>query len=64
MCSSDLTLHAVVEDAEAASAAVGDFLAGRGLAATAVTRVRPSMEDVFVSLVELEDRRSREGAPA
>ena len=58
------TLHAVVEDAEAASAAVGDFLAGRGLAATAVTRVRPSMEDVFVSLVELEDRRSREGAPA
>jgi len=60
----DDTLHAVVEDAEAASAAVGDFLAGRGLAATAVTRVRPSMEDVFVSLVELEDRRSREGAPA
>ncbi|OZA28836.1 MAG: multidrug ABC transporter ATP-binding protein [Hydrogenophilales bacterium 17-64-11] len=57
------TLHAVVEDAEAASAAVSDFLAGRGLAATAITRVSPSMEDVFVSLVELEDRRSMEGAP-
>ncbi|OJW81249.1 ABC transporter ATP-binding protein [Thiobacillus sp. 65-1402] len=57
------TLHAVVEDAEAASAAVGDFLAGRGLATTGITQVRPSMEDVFVSLVELEDRRSMEGAP-
>ncbi|WP_018076769.1 ABC transporter ATP-binding protein [Thiobacillus denitrificans] len=56
------TLHAVVEDAGAATTAVGDFLAGRGLAATGITQVRPSMEDVFVSLVELEDRRSTEGA--
>ncbi len=56
------TLHAVVEDAGAASAAVGDFLAGRGLAATAIIQVRPSMEDVFVSLVELEDRKITEGA--
>lgn len=56
------TLHAVVDDAGAASAAVSDFLAGRGLATTGITQVRPSMEDVFVSLVELEDRRSMEGA--
>ncbi|WP_296753792.1 ABC transporter ATP-binding protein [Thiobacillus sp.] len=57
------TLHAVVDDADAATAAVGDFLAGRGLATSGIVQVRPSMEDVFVSLVELEDRRSMEGAP-
>lgn len=57
------TLHAVVDDADAATAAVGDFLAGRGLATSGISQVRPSMEDVFVSLVELEDRRSTEGAP-
>lgn len=56
------TLHAVVDDAGAAIAAVGDFLAGRTLAMTAITQVRPSMEDVFVSLVELEDRKSTQGA--
>ncbi len=55
------TLHAVVDDADAATAAVGDFLAGRGLATTGISQVRPSMEDVFVSLVELEDRRSSGG---
>lgn len=57
------TLHAVVDDADAATAAVGDFLAERGLATSAIVQVRPSMEDVFVSLVELEDRKSAEGAP-
>ena len=56
------TLHAVVEDAEAATAAVGNFLAEHGLASTGIVQVRPSMEDVFVSLVELEDRKSTEGA--
>lgn len=55
------TLHAVVDDADAATAAVGDFLAGRGLATSGIVQVRPSMEDVFVSLVELEDRRSSGG---
>src|SRR5574340_5891 len=54
-------LHAVVEDAGASTAAVGDFLAERGLPATAIAQVRPSMEDVFVSLIELEDRKSAEG---
>lgn len=55
------TLHAVVEDADASIVAVGDFLAGRGLVSAGITQVRPSMEDVFVSLVELEDRKSTEG---
>ncbi|HUW26376.1 MAG TPA: ABC transporter ATP-binding protein [Gallionella sp.] len=56
------TLHAVVEDADAATVAVGDFLTEHGLASTGIVQVRPSMEDVFVSLVELEDRKSAEGA--
>lgn len=57
------TLHAVVDDANAAITTVGDFLAEHGLVSTGIVQVRPSMEDVFVSLVELEDRKSAEGAP-
>lgn len=55
------TLHAVVEDADTAIKTVGDFLAGRELVSAGIVQVRPSMEDVFVSLVELEDRKSTEG---
>ncbi len=56
------TLHAVVGDAEADGAAVAEFLAGHGFAAQDIARVLPSMEDVFVSLIELEDRREQESA--
>ena len=55
-------LHAVVDDAEAAAGAVGTFLAGRGLAVERIAAVLPSMEDVFVSLIELEDRRREQEA--
>ena len=51
------TLHAVVGDADEASAAIRDFLAEQGLAMEKIAPVAPSMEDVFVSLVELEDRQ-------
>ena len=54
------TLHAVVGDAAADGAAVGEFLARQGFAAQGITQVLPSMEDVFVSLIELEDRREQE----
>ena len=56
------TLHAVVGDAAADGAAVGAFLAERGFVAQGITQVLPSMEDVFVSLIELEDRREQEKA--
>lgn len=56
------TLHAVVGDAAADGAAVGTFLAERGFVAQGITQVLPSMEDVFVSLIELEDRREQEKA--
>lgn len=56
-------LHAVVDDADKASAAIRDFLTAQGLAVEEIITVVPSMEDVFVSLIELEDRqREKEGA--
>jgi len=53
-------LHAVVDDAAAATDAVGAFLAERGLRVHGIGAVPPSMEDVFVSLIELEDRRDEQ----
>ena len=53
-------LHAVVDDAAAATDAVGAFLAERGLRLHGIGAVPPSMEDVFVSLIELEDRRDEQ----
>jgi ABC-2 type transport system ATP-binding protein len=54
-------LHAVVGDAAKAGAAIRDFLAAQGLAVEEIIPVVPSMEDVFVSLIELEDRQREEG---
>ena len=47
-------VHVIVEDAAAARAALPGFLATRGLPVSAITPVRPSLEDVFVSLVKRE----------
>jgi ABC-2 type transport system ATP-binding protein len=47
-------VHVVVEDAQAATAALPAFLAARGLACERIVPVRPSLEDVFVSLVRRE----------
>ena len=52
------TLHAVVADARTAGPAVRDFLRGAGFAVEAVSAILPSLEDVFVSLIEDEDRRA------
>jgi ABC-2 type transport system ATP-binding protein len=48
------TVHVVVEDAAAATAALPAFLAAGGVACHGVIVVRPSLEDVFVSLVRRE----------
>jgi len=58
------TLHAVVGEAAAGAPAVARFLNEQGFAVEAVHRVRPSLEDVFVSLIELEDRQNPPGAQA
>ncbi len=47
-------LHVVVQDVEAARAFLPPFLAARGLTTGAMQLVRPSLEDVFVSLVRRE----------
>jgi len=44
----------VVEDEAAAKASLPAFLASRNLAPLGITTVRPSLEDVFVSLVRRE----------
>jgi ABC-2 type transport system ATP-binding protein len=56
-------LHAVVEDADRAGAAIRAELERLGTAAERVTPVPPGIEDVFVSLIEAADRRrEQEGA--
>jgi ABC-2 type transport system ATP-binding protein len=47
-------LHVMVADAAAATSALPAFLAARGIAVHDVAHVRPSLEDVFVSLVRRE----------
>ena len=47
-------VHVVVEDAGAATRAIPEFLASRGIASEPPVPVRPSLEDVFVSLVRRE----------
>ena len=49
-------LHAVVADAEAARASVESLLSRQGFRVEAVERIPPSLEDVFVSLIEARDR--------
>ena len=43
-------LHLVVEDAAVAGSRVRDYLVERGIAVTRMEQIRPSLEDVFVSL--------------
>ena len=47
-------VHVVVEDGSAALAALPAFLADRSIACSSIEPVRPSLEDVFVSLVRHE----------
>jgi len=54
-------LHAVAPDADAATAAIRAALAAAPLAVTRIERIVPTLEDVFVSLIEQRDRAA--GAP-
>jgi ABC-2 type transport system ATP-binding protein len=49
-------LHVVAEDGEAAAVAVHSFLQARGYQVARVEKIVPSLEDVFVSLIEARDR--------
>ena len=49
-------LHLTVDDAGPAMAGIRAFLDRRGVAGATVTPIVPTMEDVFVALIEKEDR--------
>jgi len=52
-------LHVVATDAETAAAAIGRSLPEAGFALERVEKIAPSMEDVFVSLIEARDRQGQ-----
>jgi ABC-2 type transport system ATP-binding protein len=54
------TVHAVVEGADEAIPRFRAALEGAGFVAARIERIPPSLEDVFVSLVEERDRREEE----
>jgi ABC-2 type transport system ATP-binding protein len=49
-------LHVVADNAEAAAVDIARLLATEGYANARVERIVPSLEDVFVSLIEARDR--------
>ena len=49
-------LHAVAADAAAAEAAIRAALPARGFRLDRIERITPTLEDVFVSLIEARDR--------
>jgi ABC-2 type transport system ATP-binding protein len=55
-------LHVVVADAATDLAAVRDELERAGLTVARIEKILPSLEDVFVSLIEAEDRKGEQRA--
>jgi ABC-2 type transport system ATP-binding protein len=51
-------LHVVVGEAGTGAPSLARLLEDQGFVVEAIQPVRPSLEDVFVSLIELEDRRN------
>ncbi|MGA2268323.1 MAG: ABC transporter ATP-binding protein [Bryobacteraceae bacterium] len=51
-------LHVVVDDVEATSERVRQALAGRGIEVKRLEQIEPSMEDVFVAMIEAEERKA------
>jgi ABC-2 type transport system ATP-binding protein len=49
-------LHIVVEDGQAAAQPIGRLLRERGHHLVRIEKIIPSLEDVFVSLIEARDR--------
>jgi len=43
---------------EATSARVREALAGKGIEVKRLERIEPSMEDVFVAMIEAEERKA------
>ena len=50
-------LHVLVDDIDATTARLRQSLAGANIAVETLERIAPSMEDVFVALIEAEERK-------
>ncbi len=53
-------LHVVAENAGQAMPAIREVLTGRGIMVHGMERILPSLEDVFVSLIEAQDRNEKQ----
>jgi ABC-2 type transport system ATP-binding protein len=51
-------LHVMVDDVDATSARMRQALAAKSIAVESLERITPSMEDVFVALIEAEERKA------
>ena len=51
-------LHVMVDDVDATSARIRQALAAKSIAVESLERITPSMEDVFVALIEAEARKA------
>jgi ABC-2 type transport system ATP-binding protein len=51
-------LHVTVTDADASMPAIRATLESLGITVTTLERIQPSMEDVFVALIEEEERKA------
>ena len=51
-------LHVTVDDGQAAMGRVRQALAGRGIEVKRLEQIQPSMEDVFVAMIEAEERKA------
>jgi ABC-2 type transport system ATP-binding protein len=51
-------LHVTVDDLDATSARVRERLAAHGIEVRKLEEIAPSMEDVFVALIEREERKA------
>ena len=51
-------LHVDVEDAKAAEPEIRDRLAAAGISISVLEQIEPTMEDVFVAMIEREDRKA------
>ena len=52
-------LHVIVEEAAPAAGAIQKRLAGQGFQVSRIEKIVPSLEDVFVSLIEARDRAGK-----
>jgi ABC-2 type transport system ATP-binding protein len=51
-------LHVMVDDLDTTSARIRQALATKSIALESLERITPSMEDVFVALIEAEERKA------